>query len=179
MIKTPMDAWTYQELLFELRPEIVVELGTYAGGTALFLAQLMDIIGHGRVIGVENDLARVHPKAASHPRVTILGGRAQQLVADVRALVAGASPVLVIDDASHVYESTLDNCRAYGELVTPGSYLIVEDTICHHGLDEGPRPGPYEAVGRFLEEDDRFVADRTRESFGLTWNPKRFLRRIR
>ena len=59
------------------------------------------------------------------------------------------------------------------------AYLIVEDGICHHGLDEGPAPGPYEAVETFLSEQDAFVLDRSRENFLITWNPKGFLKRVR
>ena len=86
--------------------------------------------------------------------------------------------VLVIEDSEHTYDNTLSVLRLYGPLVTPGSYLIVEDSICHHGVDVGPSPGAYEAIEAFVRENPAFQIDRTRESFFLTWNPKGFLRNV-
>ena len=57
-------------------------------------------------------------------------------------------------------------------------YFIVEDGICHHGLEVGPNPGPYEAVETFVRMDRQFVVDRTREAYGITWNPKGYLKRV-
>lgn len=162
-----------------MRPDVVVELGTCAGGTALYLAHLMAIVGHGSVVTVEKEPRRVHPSVRTHNRVTVLDGAALEVLARVRQLTAGAETVLVIDDSSHTYEHTLAVCERYGELVTPGSYLIVEDTICGHGLDDGPSPGPAEAVDAFLCRTDRFEPDRTRVAFVLTWNPRGSLRRVR
>ena len=85
--------------------------------------------------------------------------------------------VMIIEDSDHSYENTLDILEMYKDLINPGFYFIVEDTICHHGLDIGPNPGPYEAVETFLSNNPEFEADRSRESFLLTWNQKGFLRR--
>ena len=84
----------------------------------------------------------------------------------------------MIEDSSHTYDNTLAVLHAYAGLVSPGSYFIVEDGICHHGLDLGPFPGPYEAVTEFLRDNSQFVIDRTCESFFITWNPRGYLRRI-
>jgi cephalosporin hydroxylase len=59
-----------------------------------------------------------------------------------------------------------------------GGYFIVEDGICHHGLEIGPSPGPYEAVETFVAERSEFEIDRSREAFGITWNPKGYLKRV-
>jgi len=67
--------------------------------------------------------------------------------------------------------------RSYSVLIKPGDYLIVEDSICHHGLSVGPEPGPYEAIETFVNENSDFEIDRSRESFLITWNPKGYLRR--
>jgi cephalosporin hydroxylase len=63
--------------------------------------------------------------------------------------------------------------------VTLGSFFIVEDSIIHHGVDEGPNPGPYEAIEEFMKDNTSFQIDRTKESFFITHNPKGFLVRIR
>lgn len=179
MFKAPVDAWTYQELVFELLPDVVVEIGTGVGGTALYLAHLMGLAEHGEVVTVEKHPHRVHPSVRAHDRVTVLEGAALEVADRVGELTAGAATVLIIDDSSHTYEHTLGVCETYGELVTPGSYLIVEDTIFGHGFDDGPSPGPAEAVEEFLRRTDRFEIDRSREPFVLTWNPRGFLRRVR
>ena len=89
------------------------------------------------------------------------------------------SSVLVIEDSSHEFENTLSILNKYSQLVTVGSYIIVEDSICHHGLEVGPSPGPYEAIERFLLDSSDFEIDKACEDFGITWNPNGYLRRIR
>jgi len=72
----------------------------------------------------------------------------------------------------------LNILRTYSSLVPSGGYFIVEDGICHHGLDTGPNPGPYEAIATFVAEHPEFVSDRDREPFGITWNPTGYLKRV-
>ena len=67
--------------------------------------------------------------------------------------------------------------NVYCALVKPGGYFIVEDGICHHGLEGGPYPGPYEAIEDFVRQNEHFVIDRSRERFLITWNPKGYLKR--
>ena len=95
----------------------------------------------------------------------------------VAARVDSSGPVMVIEDSAHTYDNTLAVCRTYAPLVTTGSYLIVEDTICHHGIDVGPNPGPYEAAETFRREHPEFIMRRDLEAFVLTWNPTGFLQR--
>lgn len=82
---------------------------------------------------------------------------------------------MVIEDSSHTYENTL---RVLADLVSVGKYFIVEDGICHHGLDLGPRPGPYEAVETFVRVNKNFVIDRDREAYCITWNPKGYFKKV-
>lgn len=177
--KNPLDAWIYQEIITAARPDVIIEIGNRFGGGTLYLAHLCDLLGHGRVIGVDVRHADIAPAVRAHPRVDLLEGDAIERFADVRDRCAGAQDVLVIDDSAHTYGHTLAVLRTYSALVRPGGHFIVEDTICHHGLAAGPSPGPYEAVDTFLSENTRFVADRSRERFVVTWNPKGFLTRVR
>ncbi len=176
-LKNPLDFWIYQEILFEVRPQVIIEIGNYHGGSALALAHLCDALGIGRVIGVDLDHSAVPEIVRCHPRVTLIEGDATDVVDRVRLLLEPDDRVLVIEDSAHTYENTLNVLRKYSTLVTPESYLIVEDGICHHGLDVGPSPGPYEAIETFISETSAFEIDRARESFLVTWNPKGFLRR--
>jgi cephalosporin hydroxylase len=85
---------------------------------------------------------------------------------------------MIIDDSEHSYAHTLKVLENFSDLVAVGNYFIVEDGICHHGLDVGPQPGPYEAVEAFVRNNKSFIVDRDKENFGITWNPKGYLKRI-
>ncbi|WP_053424585.1 CmcI family methyltransferase [Rheinheimera sp. KL1] len=177
-LKNPMDFWVYQELIYESRPDYIVEIGNRFGGSTLALAHLCDLLGHGQVIGVDISHKDMHEKAKQHPRVTLIEGDACAKFAKVRSLIPINANVLVIEDSSHTFENTLNVVRLYSSLIPEHGYLIVEDSICHHGLDVGPSPGPYEAIEAFVTENTDFVIDRDKESFVITWNPKGFLKRL-
>jgi cephalosporin hydroxylase len=177
-LKNPLDFWVYQEIIHDVRPDVIIEIGNYRGGSALALAHLCDALGCGRVIAIDIDQREVGAIVREHPRITMIEGDAIAMAGRVRDLVGLHERVLVIEDSSHTYENTLGVLRAYGSLVSPGSYLIVEDSICHHGLDLGPNPGPFEAIEKFVQESPEFEIERERESFLITWNPKGFLRRL-
>ena len=178
-IKNPLDFWVYQELIWEIKPAVIVELGNLHGGTALAMAHLLDHLGQGKVVGVDINHEHVPDEVWTHPRIALITGDACASFEEVTRHVVPGEKVLVIEDSSHTYQNTLDVLRTYGPLVSVGSYLIVEDTNCHHGLDEGFSPGPYEAVETFLGETDSFEVDRSRESFMITWNPMGFLKKLR
>jgi cephalosporin hydroxylase len=176
-LKSPMDAWIYQELLFETRPDVIIEVGNFHGGSALYLAHLCDALGKGRVIGIDVSHKHLSHQAAEHQRITFIEGDACDSIDRVRSLVRPGEKVLVIEDSAHTYTNTLNVLRQYSTLLNAGDYFIVEDSICHHGLDLGPQPGPYEAIDAFLAENQDFESDRNRERFFITWNPRGYLRK--
>jgi cephalosporin hydroxylase len=175
-LKCPLDLWIYQEILYEVRPDLVVECGTYRGGSALFLASICDLLGHGEVVTIDvNSL----PDRPSHPRLHYLTGSSTSLEI-LRDVVtrAGTGSVLVILDSDHRRSHVLAELRLYRSIVTPGSYLIVEDTCVNgHPLLPDFGPGPMEAVDEFLREAAEYSSDMTREKLYLTFNPRGFLRR--
>lgn len=177
-LKNPFDAWIYQEIIYETRPDYIVEIGNFGGGSALMLAHICDLMGKGLVIGLDLSHAAVPEVVSDHRRVTLVEGDAYRNFEKVRAIVKATARVLVIEDSSHTFENTLNVLRRYSTLLTVGDYFIVEDSICHHGLEVGPKPGPYEAIEAFLNENKAFESDRNRERFLITWNPKGYLRRI-
>jgi cephalosporin hydroxylase len=177
-LKSPTDFWVYQEIIYETRPDVIIEIGNYCGGSTLALAHLCDCLGHGRVIGVDLSHANVPESVRRHARITLIEGEAVLSFDRVAGLIELEDKVLVIEDSSHTYEHTLQALNTYSQLVKPGGYFIVEDGICHHGLDGGPFPGPFEAVETFASLRADFVIDRSREAFLLTWNPKGYLRKI-
>lgn len=172
-MKSPTDAWVYQEIIAELKPDVIIEIGTWHGGSALMLSHLCDQLGTGRVISIDKN----PPPKFMRPRIIWIENDACEV--GLSGLILKGEKVLVIEDSSHDYDQCLSVLRKYSEVVSVGSYLIVEDTICYHGLEEGPRPGPYEAVETFLRENKNFEADRNREPYLVTWNPKGYLKRVR
>jgi len=177
-LKCPLDFWVYQEILWQNRPEFIIEIGNFRGGSALALAHACDAIGLGQIIGVDINHDAVHEEVRRHPRITLLTGDACQLFADVANLVAGSQSVMVIEDSAHTFENTLKVLETYSPLVGEGQYFIVEDSICHHGLDIGPNPGPYEAIESFVSSNKSFIVDRSREAYSITWNPKGYLLKV-
>jgi len=176
-LKNPLDFWIYQELIHRLLPDVIVEVGNFCGGGTLALAHLCDLLDKGRVIGVDVDHSRVPDVVRNHPRITLIEGDACSEFEKISALIGTRDHSLVIEDSSHTYENTLQVLRTFSVLVKPGGYFIVEDGICHHGLDIGPIPGPFEAIESFIAENSEFAIDRSLESFLITWNPKGFLKR--
>ncbi|MFC1548560.1 CmcI family methyltransferase [Candidatus Omnitrophota bacterium] len=180
-IKSPLDFWVYSELIYEITPDVIVEIGNYSGGSTLAYAHMLDHIGKGRVIGVDVDHEKVPEKVKTHPRVVLITGDACGSFPEVKNLIKEEEKVLVIEDSSHMYENTLNVLRTYNSLVKKGSYFIVEDGIINHGLNfrDRQKTGPYEAVESFIGENGRFEIDRSRERFFITWNPKGYLKCIR
>jgi len=177
-LKSPLDLWTYQEILVETRPDLVVECGTRFGGSAYYIASLLDLIGHGRVVTVDIDAMAGRPV---HPRITYVHGSSTDpaIVAGVRAAADGKR-VMVILDSDHAAAHVAAELAAYHDLVTIGCYLIVEDTnVNGHPVRPDFGPGPMEALDAFLAGRDDFVSDLDRERFLLTLNPRGFLRRVR
>ncbi len=173
--KNPMDLWIYQEMLHELKPDVVVECGTYKGGTAFYLARLMDLLGKGRVVTI--DIER-HPDLPQHPRITYLLGSstAPAVVAQVRGSIKPGETVLVLLDSDHSMRHVLDELRLYNGLVTPGSYLVVEDTHFNgHPILPKHGPGPMEALDQFLKENQDFEIDTARQKLMFTFNPRGYL----
>jgi cephalosporin hydroxylase len=175
-LKCPLDLWVYQELLFRLRPGLIVETGTRHGGTALYLAHLCDLLGGGRVVSIDiEDLPR-----PQHPRITYLGGSSTDpaLVGAVAALREPGAGMFVILDSDHRCAHVLAELEQYGALLRAGDYLIVEDTnVNGHPVAPSHGPGPHEAVEAFLLRHPQFVRDRGCEKFLLTFNPGGFLQR--
>ena len=177
-IKSPLDLWTYQEIIVETRPDLIFETGTHRGGSALYLASIFDLLGRGSVLTVDITAAKGRPV---HPRITYLVGSSTgaQIVDQVRAAARGRR-VMVILDSDHTADHVRQELAIYADLVTVGCYLIVEDTnINGHPVRPDFGPGPMEALVDFLEGRDDFVSDPDRERFLLTMNPRGFLRRIR
>jgi cephalosporin hydroxylase len=175
--KCPLDLWIYQEILHEIRPDLVIETGTAAGGSALFMAHMMDLLGKGEIISIDINPA-VRPV---HPRIRyVLGSSGDEAL--ITSVIGGRPDEvrLVILDSDHSQSHVERELELLSSQVTVGSYLIVEDTnINGHPTYPDFGPGPFEAVEDFLDSTTDFVLDPAREKFLMTFNPRGFLKRIK
>jgi cephalosporin hydroxylase len=176
-VKNPLDLWVFQEILFETQPDVIVETGTYRGGSALYLASICDLLGVGEVISI--DVEPIRDDYPHHPRITYLGGRSStdpDVVDEVRGRVSGRRAMVLLD-SDHSQAHVEAELRAYAPLVGPGCYLVVEDTNVGRVRKE-LLPGPMEAIDGFLAGTTEFEVDAEREKFLITFNPRGYLRRV-
>ena len=176
--KCPFDLWVYQEIMHSLRPDLIIETGTCYGGSALFLAQMCDLLGTGRVVTVD---VQERPNRPQHGRITYLTGSSIELpiLGRLTELVEGVATVMVILDSDHSRNHVFQELKHYAPFVTPKSYMIVEDTdVNGHPICPDHGPGPAEAVAEFLTEHPEFAVDRRCEKFLMTQNPGGYLQRL-
>ena len=176
LLKCPLDLWIYQELIVRTKPDVIVETGTFAGGSALYLAMLLEQIGHGRVITIDNE---PQPNLPPHPLITYTTGSStdQEVLARVYESV-GESRAMVILDSDHKAFHVYDELVAYHPLVKQGDYLVVEDgNVNGHPTFLEYGPGPTEALQQFFAHNQDFEVDRLCERFLMTLNPGGYLRR--
>jgi cephalosporin hydroxylase len=177
VIKCPLDLWIYQEILSETRPDVIVETGTWTGGSALYLASICDLLGHGRVITID---IQDRPERPSHSRITYVTGNSvdPEVIDGVREEIGADQTTMVILDSDHSTQHVLAELRAYAPLVSAGGYLIAEDTVATMMIPPVPDSGPLEAVQRFLAENPEFSVDEGCEKFLMSWHSGGFLRRV-
>ena len=178
-LKCPMDMWVYQELIASVRPGLIIETGTCFGGSALFLSDMCQLVGKGKVITIDIRSPKQPPK---HSRLTYFKGSSvdSKTIAHMRRLSAGTpGPVLVILDSDHRAAHVAKELQLYAPLVTKGSYLIVEDTDINRLVRFDHGPGPADAVDSFLEANKDFAVDEDCEKFLLTFNRRGYLKRVK
>lgn len=174
------DLWTTTETIQLLRPDLIVETGTYLGGSALYYANLLDQIGNGHVVTI--DIENRHQR--EHPRIEFLTGdsASPSIVAYVKTLASACSgPVLVILDSDHHADHVAREMEAYAPIVTLGSWMLVQDGVIDvvRGMNPG-HPGPLHAIRRFLPHHPEFEVDQSRcDRFLISHHPMGWLRRAR
>lgn len=180
-LQNPLDAWVTQEIIVEVQPDVIVEAGTWKGGSAPLWAMILEEVNPaGRVvtIDVEDRTAAARKLGVWKRRVDFLLGSSTDpaIVEEVKRRVAGRR-TLVILDSLHTRDHVLAELRTYARLVSVGSYLIVQDTGVWKPNDDDEWAS--RAVEIFLAEDDRFEVDESRERFLVTNNPRGYLKRVR
>ena len=178
-IRCPFDYVMYQMIIWEIKPDLIIEIGTSNGGGALYMADILNMLGNGVVhtINIENVADK---EVLEHPRIKIFTNGWENY--DLKETV-GFSKILVIDDGSHTCDDVLGSLNKFSPIVTIGSYFIVEDGI----VDELQKSkelngGPLKAIREFLKSKNNFIVDRKYcDMFGknATFNTNGYLKRVK
>lgn len=198
VIQLPEDLLRVQEVIASVAPDVIVETGVAHGGALVLYATLCKALDRGRVIGVDLEI-RPHNREAieAHPLaplIELIEGDSTDpgTVADVRSRIAPGETAMVLLDSNHLKDHVLAELRAYAEMVTPGSYVVVMDGIMER-VAGAPRTqpdwswnNPLSAIDEFLAEDDRFEVEEPPFRFNeglvterITYSPRGFLKRVR
>ncbi len=191
IIQTPEDIVMMQELLWKVRPDVVIECGIAHGGALVLYASMLELLGHGHVVGVDVEIRKYNRLALqSHPlsrRFTLIEGSSVEdvTVDDVRRHIRPDDRVLVTLDSNHSAAHVAKELEMYAPLVTPDSYIVVFDGVMQVLTDApGGSPtwdhdNPWHAIQGFLEENDEFQIDPYYNRLKVTYCPGGFLKRVK
>jgi cephalosporin hydroxylase len=177
-VKSPFDYVILQMIIEEVRPDLIIEIGAFEGGTALYMADLLELTGKGEVhtIDIED---RIDPRVRNHKRIKFFFHGWERYDLNI---AQEFKTVLIVEDGSHKYEDTLKAIRKFSKAVTLNSYLIVEDGIIDElGLSREYNGGPVRAIKKFLSENNSFeIAYNWTDFYGknATFNTIGYLKRI-
>jgi cephalosporin hydroxylase len=194
IIQYPQDMIAMQEIIWELKPDLIIETGIAHGGSLIYYASLLELIGKGEVLGIDIDI-REHNRTEieKHPmykRIHMLQGSSidEELVQQVKKFTKDKKTILVVLDSNHTQEHVLRELELYSPFVTPGSYIVVFDTIVEdlpEGYFKEKRPwgignNPKTAVQEFLKSHDQFVIDIAIDNkLLISVAPEGYLKRIK
>ena len=190
VLQWPTDLLLLQELMTKLRPRCVVETGCYLGGTSIFYASILQLLGiEGRVISIDvrmDPAARQNIEASSfRDRIHLIEGdsKSEAVHQQLQTRLGSETNVLVCLDSDHSYAHTLAELRLFSRYVPVGGYLVLFDTICEdladmpHGESSWVYDSPMAALREFLTETPNFSSDPAGGKFLVTFAPQGFLRR--
>jgi cephalosporin hydroxylase len=194
IIQIPQDIIAMQEIIWEVKPKLIIETGIAHGGSLIFYASMLELIGgKGQVLGIDIDI-RKHNRVEieKHPmfkRITMFEGSStdKNIIKQVLNFARGKKPVLLSLDSNHAHNHVLKELKLYSPLVTRGSYIIVSDTLIEDMPDDffpdrpwGKGNNPKTAIREFLKTNHRFEIDREINSQLLvTGNPDGYLKCIK
>ncbi|MGI0073209.1 MAG: cephalosporin hydroxylase family protein [Nitrosotalea sp.] len=196
IIQYPQDIIALQEIIWKVKPDLIIETGIAHGGSLIFSASMLELIGHGEVLGIDVDIRESNRKEIEkHPlykRISMIEGSSisDKVAKRVYRFARGKNRVLVVLDSNHTHEHVLNEMGLYSPLVTKGSYMIVFDTIIEDISDLsksssykrawGKGNNPKTAVKKFLKGNSRFVIDNEIENkLMITVAPSGYLKCIK
>jgi len=189
VIQLPEDLVMVQELIYKVQPEVIIETGFAHGGSSVFYASLLELLGRGRVISIDIEIRPHNRKAIEahrlKKRITLIerNSVAPETAEEVRNLLSPNEKVMVILDSNHTKEHVRRELELYGPLVTSGSYVVAADGIMQDLIDvpggkaEWARDNPKVAVSEFLAVHPEFELDSEPSRLGVTYWPDAYLRR--
>ncbi|MEK7089397.1 MAG: cephalosporin hydroxylase family protein [Patescibacteria group bacterium] len=193
IIQHPQDVVAIQELIWDIKPDLVIETGIAHGGSLILSASILELIGKGEVLGIDIDIRKHNrreiEKHRMFKRITMLEGSSidPTIIERVKKLAKGKKKILIFLDSNHAHDHVLRELELYSPLISRGSYIVVFDTIAED-LPKGSiknRPwdkgsNPKTAVKVFLKIHKDFAVDRAMEDkLLITAAPNGFLRRIK
>jgi cephalosporin hydroxylase len=193
IIQYPQDMIAMQEIIWEVKPDLIIETGIAHGGSRVYYASLLELIGHGEILGIDIDIREHNRKAIeAHPmfkRIKMIEGSAviRETVDKVKKHAEGKERILVSLDSNHTHEHVLQELNFYAPFVTPGSYMVVFDTIVED-MPNNYLPGrpwaqgnnPKTAVFEFLKNNKDFIIDESIDNkLLISVAPQGYLKRIR
>ena len=194
IIQFPQDIIAIQEIIWKIKPDLVIETGIAHGGSLILSASILELIGKGEVVGIDVDIREHNRKAIeTHPmfkRITMLEGSSisKKIFNRIRKIAEEKSKILVFLDSKHTEEHVLKELEIFSKFVKKGCYIVVFDTIIEDTKSEkasinrpwGKGNNPKTAVKKFLEKNKRFKIDKTIEDrLLITSCPDGFLKCIK
>lgn len=196
IIQFPQDMIAMQEIIWETKPDMIIETGIAHGGSLIFYASLLELIGKGNVLGIDIDIRSYNRiEIENHPmskRIEMLEGSSisESIISKVKERVKGKAAVMVILDSNHIHEHVFKELNLYSPFVTRDSYLVVYDTVVeemaekfnyhYHNRPWSKGNNPMTAVKEFLIHNDDFKIDRTIENkLLITVAPGGYLKRVK
>ncbi len=194
IIQYPQDIIAMQEIIWQIKPDLIIETGIAHGGSLILSASILELIGNdGHVLGIDIDI-RQHNRIEieKHPmtkRITMIEGSSIDpvIVKKANTFAENKKRILVILDSNHTHEHVLEELRLYSSMVAKGSYLIVMDTVVDDMSEDffqnrpwGKGNNPKTAVREFLKTNDRFIVDKQMENkLLITVAPEGYLKCIK
>lgn len=193
IIQYPQDMVIMQELIWDIKPDLIIETGIAHGGSLIFYASILELIGKGEIVGIDIDIRDHNRKEIeSHPmakRIKMIQGSAiaPDVVAQVKEHAKGKKTIMVSLDSNHTHDHVLEELKQYADLTTVGSYCVVFDTVVED-LPKGKfsdRPwdvgsNPKTAVFEFLKTNNDFIIDKSIDNkILISVAPDGYLKRIK
>lgn len=194
IIQYPQDIIAMQELIWEIKPDLIIETGIAHGGSLILYASILELIGNGEVVGIDIDIRR-HNKIeiethSMYKRITMIEGSSvnKEVVKKVQEVAKNKKKVMVLLDSNHTHSHVLKELELYANFTSVGSYCIVFDTVVEDlpknympgGRPWNPGNSPKSAVFEFLKKNNNFEIDKSIDNkILISVAPDGYLKRIK
>ncbi|MGB6549472.1 MAG: CmcI family methyltransferase [Xanthobacteraceae bacterium] len=193
VIQMPQDIVLTQEIIWECKPDVIIETGIAWGGSVVLYASILQLIGKGKAVAVDlNLMDHVTAQIMAYPfsnRIHLYKGSStdSDVVTQVKSHIEPGQSVMVLLDSNHTHDHVLQELKLYAPLITKGQFLVVSDTVVDHipPQDHRPRPwgpgnNPKTALVTYLKSTDRFMVDEYLNSkLALSYSPEGYCRCVK